>query len=35
MQFSDVRNLKSVRPLNRRYLARWAKESGVESLYRR
>jgi hypothetical protein len=35
MQFSDVRNLlKSVRPLNRRYLARWAKELGVESLYR-
>lgn len=35
MQLSDVRNLlKSVRPLNRRYLARWAKELGIESLYR-
>jgi hypothetical protein len=35
MQLSDVRNLlKSVTPLNRRYLARWAKELGVESLYR-
>jgi hypothetical protein len=35
MQLSDVRNLlKTVKPLNRRYLARWAKELGVESLYR-
>jgi hypothetical protein len=35
MQLSDVRNLlKSVRPLNRRYLARWAKVLGIESLYR-
>lgn len=36
VQLSDVRNLlKSVRGLNRRYLARWAKRLGVESLYRR
>ena len=35
MQLSDVRNLlNSVKRLNRRYLARWAKELGVESLYR-
>ena len=35
MQLSDVRNLlKSVKRLDRRYLARWAKELGVESLYR-
>jgi hypothetical protein len=35
MQLSDVKNLlNSVKPLNRRYLARWAKELGVESLYR-
>jgi hypothetical protein len=36
VQFSDVRNLlKSVRGLNRSYLARWAKRLGIESLYRR
>jgi hypothetical protein len=35
LQLSDVRNLlKSVKRLNRRYLARWAKELGVEPLYR-
>lgn len=35
MQLSDVRNLlKSVQGLNRRYMARWAKELGVEMLYR-
>jgi hypothetical protein len=35
LQLSDVRNLlKSVKRLNRRYLARWAKELGVQSLYR-
>jgi hypothetical protein len=35
LQLSDVRNLlKSVKRLNRRYLGRWAKELGVESLYR-
>lgn len=35
MQLSDVRNLlKFVKRLNRRYLARWAKELGLESLYR-
>jgi hypothetical protein len=34
MQLSDVRHLlKSVKRLNRRYLLRWAKELGVESLY--
>jgi hypothetical protein len=33
-QLSDVRNLlKFVKRLNRRYLARWAKELGVESFY--
>ena len=36
VQLSDVRNLlKSVRGLNRRYLARWAKQLGVKSLYRK
>jgi hypothetical protein len=35
LQLSDVRNLlKSVKRLNRNYLARWAKELGVEALYR-
>jgi hypothetical protein len=35
LQLSDVRNiLKSMKGLNRRYLARWAKELDVESLYR-
>jgi hypothetical protein len=35
VQLTDVRNLlQSVRGLNRRYLARWAKELGVETLYR-
>ena len=35
MQLADVRNLlKSVKPLNRRYMARWAKALGLESLYR-
>ena len=35
LQLSDVRNLlKFVKRLNRRYLARWAKELSVESLYR-
>ena len=35
MQLSDVRNLlDSVKGLNRRYLARWAKNLGVEPLYR-
>lgn len=35
VQLTDVRNLvKSVKRLNRRYLARWAKELSVESLYR-
>jgi hypothetical protein len=30
-----VRNLlKSLKKLDRRYLARWAKELGVEALYR-
>ncbi len=36
VQLSDVRNLlKSVKRLDRRYLARWAKQLGIESLYRR
>lgn len=36
VQLTDVRNLlRSVKRLNRRYLARWAKQLGVESLYRR
>jgi hypothetical protein len=35
LQLSDVRNLlKSVKGLHRRYLTRWVKELGVESLYR-
>ena len=35
MQLSDVSNLlKSVKPLNRRYMARWAKELGIETFYR-
>ena len=35
VQLRDVRNLlKSVKRLNRRYLARWARELKVESLYR-
>ncbi|MGH7833057.1 MAG: hypothetical protein ACREQK_05395 [Candidatus Binatia bacterium] len=35
VQLTDVRNLlRSVKRLNRRYLARWAKQLGVESLYR-
>jgi hypothetical protein len=35
LQLSDVRNiLKSVRGLNRRYMARWARELDIESLYR-
>lgn len=34
LQLSDVRNLlKFVKRLNRRYLARWAKQLGIESLY--
>jgi len=36
VQLSDARNLlKSVKGLDRRYLARWAKRLDVESLYRR
>jgi hypothetical protein len=35
VQLNDVRNLlKSVKGLSRSYLARWAKELGIESLYR-
>jgi hypothetical protein len=35
VQLADVRNLlKSVKKLNRRYLARWARELKVQSLYR-
>jgi hypothetical protein len=35
VQLTDVRNLlQSVKGLDRRYLARWAKQLGVESLYR-
>ena len=35
VQLVDVRNLlKSVKRLNRGYLVRWAKQLGVESLYR-
>jgi hypothetical protein len=35
IQLNDVRNLlKSVKGLNRSYLARWAKALGIESLYR-
>lgn len=36
VQLLDVHNLlKSVKKLNRAYLARWAKRLGVESLYRK
>lgn len=35
VQLTDVRNLlKSVKGLDRRYLARWVKRLGVQSLYR-
>lgn len=35
VQLRDVQNLfRSVKGLNRRYLVRWAKQLGVESLYR-
>jgi hypothetical protein len=35
VQLRDVRNLlHSVKDLDRRYLARWAKQLGVDSLYR-
>ncbi len=35
VQLTDVRNLlKSVKRLDRRYLARWVKRLGVQSLYR-
>jgi Nucleotidyltransferase of unknown function (DUF6036) len=35
VQLADVRNLlQSVKGLNRRYLSRWAKSLGVETLYR-
>jgi hypothetical protein len=35
VQLTDVRNLlQSVKGLDRRYLARWAKQLGVDSLYR-
>jgi hypothetical protein len=35
VQLTDVRNLlQTAKALNRRYLARWAKELGVETLYR-
>lgn len=35
LQLTDVRNLlKSVKGLDRRYLRRWAKQLGVEALYR-
>ena len=35
VQLGDVQNLlQSAKGLNRRYLARWAKEQGVEALYR-
>jgi predicted nucleotidyltransferase len=35
VQLKDVQNLlQSVKKLDRRYLARWAKQLGVESLYR-
>lgn len=35
VQLRDVRNLlQSVKRLDRRYLARWVKQLGVESLYR-
>lgn len=36
VQLLDVRNLlKSVKKLNRSYIARWAKRLGIEALYRR
>lgn len=36
LQLDDVRNLlRSVRKLDRRYLARWAKSLGIEMLYRK
>jgi hypothetical protein len=36
VQLTDVQNLlQSVRGLDRRYLARWAKQLGIESLYRK
>ncbi|MEX0801727.1 MAG: hypothetical protein WD688_00130 [Candidatus Binatia bacterium] len=36
VQLRDVQNLlRSVKGLNRRYLTRWAKQLGVESLYRK
>jgi hypothetical protein len=36
VQFGDVRNLlQSVKGLDRRYLTRWAKHLGVNSLYRK
>jgi len=36
IQLLDVRNLlKSVKKLNRSYIARWAKRLGIETLYRR
>ena len=35
VQLNDVRNLlQDVKGLNRRYLTRWAKALGVETLYR-
>ena len=35
VQLKDVQNLlQSVKKLDRRYLARWTKQLGVESLYR-
>jgi hypothetical protein len=35
VQISDARNLlRDVKGLNRRYLSRWAKKLGIESLYR-
>ena len=35
VQLRDVRNLlQSVKGLNRRYLTRWAKQLGVDALYR-
>ncbi len=36
VQLKDVKNLlQSVKGLDRRYLARWAKQLGVDSLYRK
>jgi len=35
VQLKHVKNLlQSVKQLNRRYLTRWAKQLGVDSLYR-